>query len=399
MKPGDISSLRFDDIAPKGDAICSAEVTGTKPVFASGVIPGETAKVEIRRERKNWIAVDVLEIEDASPHRVEPRCPLFHSCSGCQLQHVEYEHQLDLKKRMVEIQLEKFGGLTDVLVHRPLGAKNPWYYRNHARFTVRDGRLGYIRRFRKQWFEVDHCYIMDPAINEALAKLQGEVPGATQVNVRSGKDAAEPMVQPKLNLRPELELTSGQPHVYETVADRRFRVSAASFFQVNREQAATLAEVVRQKLEATPDSTIVDAYAGVGTFAVLLSPHVREVIAIEESGPAVDDAKVNIEGIDNIRYVLAKTESVLGELEGQVDGLILDPPRSGCHEGALVAVRKLAPRRLVYVSCDPASLGRDLAALTAGDDGFEIIDVQPIDMFPHTHHIECVATLTPKSLR
>jgi 23S rRNA (uracil1939-C5)-methyltransferase len=394
MAEGELVRVRFDEIAPKGDAIAAGD--DGKPMFAPGVIPGEVALVRIRRHRRNWTAVDVERIEEPSPHRVEPPCPLFETCSGCQLQHVDYPHQLVLKRRMVEAQLRRFGELEDPPVSPVRGAADPWHYRNHARFTVKEGRLGFVRRFRRQWFEVPHCHIMDPEINAVVARLQGEVEGLTQCNIRVGAEAGQRMIQPSIaEAAPHLagELESGQPHLYETVAGRRFRVSAASFFQVNRAQAATLVEVVRERLGGGPKALVVDAYAGVGTFAVLLAPHVGRVIAIEESGPAVADARENLIGVENVELRLGKSEALLAAIDEPVDAVILDPPRTGCRPEALEAVARLRPRRLIYVSCDAASLGRDLKVLCDADHGFRLLEVQPVDMFPHTQHVECVATL------
>lgn len=390
MAEGDVVVARFDDIAPKGDAIAMGD--DGKPLYAAGVIPGETVTVRIRRNRRNWTAVDVEAIEEPSEHRVEPRCPLFHTCSGCQLQHVDYPHQLVLKRRMVQAQLQRFGGLDDPPVVPTLGADDPWYYRNHARFTLREGRLGYIRRYRKQWFEVPHCFIMDRRINDVLERLQGKLEGVTQCNVRVGAEADQLVIQPRLDV-PGLDLESGQPHLYETLLGRRFRVSAASFFQVNRAQAERLVEVVRDRMAAGPDDVVVDAYAGVGTFAALLANTVGRVIAIEESGPAVDDARHNVDGLPNVELRLGRSETLLAEIEEQVQAVILDPPRVGCRPEALDAVARLGPNRVIYVSCDAASLGRDLRILCDGTHGFRLLEIQPVDMFPHTHHVECVATL------
>jgi 23S rRNA (uracil1939-C5)-methyltransferase len=394
MAEGDLVCVEFHDIAPKGDAIATG--ADGKPIFASAVLPGEVALVRIRKHRRNWTAVDVERIEQPSPHRVEPRCPLFDTCSGCQLQHVAYPHQLVLKRRMVEAQLQRFGGFDRPPVAPTIGAADPWAYRNHARFTVQGGRLGFVRRFRRQWFEVPHCFIMDDRINEVVARLQGEAMGLTQCNVRVGAEPDALMIQPSLTATaPHLEgeLPSGQPWLYETVHGHRFRVSAASFFQVNRAQAEVMVDVVRERIAAGPDALVVDAYAGVGTFAVLLSPHVGRIIAIEESGPAVEDARENIAGLTNVELRLGKSEALLAAIDEPIDAIILDPPRVGCRPEALEAVTRLRPRRLIYVSCDAASLGRDLQILCDETHRFRLLDVQPVDMFPHTHHVECVATL------
>lgn len=380
--------VQFDRLGPKGDAMA---LTAAQPLYAAGVIPGERALVRIRKVKRNWIAVDVEAIREPSPDRVAPPCPLFEQCSGCQLQHIAYPRQLELKRELVREQLRAFGGFEAAPVEPVIGAAAPWNYRNHARFTVHAGTPGFVRRFRRQWFEVPTCMIMDPRINAVVREVSGRLGNATQCNVRVGGDPGELMIQPALAIE-GTSLPTGQPHLFETLHGHRFRVSAASFFQVNRAQAERMIDVVRAFVGRDPQATVVDAYAGVGTFAVLLAPQVGKVIAIEESGPAVADARVNIEGFANIELRLGKSELLLGEIEGPIAAVILDPPRSGCRPSAIEALRRTPPERIVYVSCEPMSLARDLAALTA-DGLFRLEAVQPVDMFPHTHHVECIALL------
>ncbi|MEX1363210.1 MAG: class I SAM-dependent RNA methyltransferase [Nannocystaceae bacterium] len=377
------------ELAPKGDGIGRL---GDKAVFAAATIPGERVRVRIRRHRREWIAVDVLEIVEPSKDRVIPRCPLYGECSGCQLQHVAYPRQLELKQQLVVRQLREHGGFAQAPVAPVIGAADPWHYRNHARFTVHDGQLGFVRHFRREFLPVPQCPIMEPAINGIMEQLHGTLHGATQCNVRVGRPEGALMIQPKLTL-PEGAPPTGQTSLVDELLGQRFRISAAAFFQVNRAQAERLIELVRDRVDAGPQGVVVDAYAGVGTFAVLLSPHVGTVIAIEESGPAVEDARINAAGLDNVELRLGKAEEVLGQLAGPVDAVVLDPPRSGCRPGALQAVIEHGPARVVYVSCDAESLARDLRVLVDATPGFDLLEVQPVDMFPQTHHIECVATL------
>jgi 23S rRNA (uracil1939-C5)-methyltransferase len=382
--------VHIDALAPKGDGVGPL---GDKRAFAARTIPGERVKVKIRRHRREWIAVDLLEVVEPSPDRVEPRCPLFAHCSGCQLQHVAYPRQLALKQALVAQQLRDHGGFEAAPVAATLGADDPWHYRNHGRFTVQGGHLGFVRHFRREFLPVPQCPIMEPRINAIMARLDGRLHGATQCNMRVGAPGSI-MIQPRL---PAIEdaldgaVETGQPSLEEVLLGRRFRVSAAAFFQVNRAQAERLVELVAQRVAAGPTGVVIDAYGGVGTFAALLSPHVGQVISIEESGPAVQDARVNVEGLPNVELVLGKTEEVLAGIPGPVDAIVLDPPRSGCQPEALRAVVEHGPRRVGYVSCEPETLARDLRVLV--DAGYALAEVQPIDMFPHTHHVECVATL------
>jgi 23S rRNA (uracil1939-C5)-methyltransferase len=390
-EPGEpeLVELELDDIGPRGDASTLDE--HGKPIYVAWGIPGERVVARIYKRGRHSSSADTVEILRASPHRVTPPCPLFGHCNGCQLQHIAIEYQLVLKRQMVVTQLARFGGFVDPPVPETIAAPDPWHYRNHARFTVRGGRLGYVRRHRRQFFEVPRCLIMEESINEVLARLQGRL-DTTQCNVRVGAEPGSISIQPKLGLD---DIESGQTHVQERLGGREFRVSNAAFFQVHRAQAERMIELVRDAVLEVGARTVVDAYAGVGTFAALLAPHVEKVIAIEESGPAVRDAEHNIAGLDNVELSLGRTELVLAQLADDeartVDAIVLDPPRAGCLGPALDAVLRLRPRVVVYVSCDPATLARDLRILC--DGGYTLVRVQPLDMFPHTVHVECVATL------
>ncbi|MEE8466787.1 MAG: Maf family nucleotide pyrophosphatase, partial [Dehalococcoidia bacterium] len=185
---------------------------------------------------------------------------------------------------------------------------------------------------------------------------------------------------------------TGQKRYTETVDGRDFLVSSPSFFQVNVDQAAAAADMVRDRLQLGPDDVLLDAYTGVGTFAILLAPSVKKVIAVEESSAAVADARLNGAGLSNLEFVLGRTEDVLRNLSEKPDVVVLDPPRAGCQPRALESLIEMAPPRLAYVSCDAETLGRDLKILCQG--GYQLDEVAPLDMFPQTHHVECVAFLS-----
>ena len=378
--------VAFTDIAPQGDALARHD---GEVVFAHGGIPGERAVVVAGRGRRRFLSGEVQQLLSASPYRVEPRCPLFGPCSGCNWQHIDYGYQLVLKRGMVERQLRERGSFEDAPLLSTVPSPEPWHYRNHARFTAdAEGRLGYVHRRSRQFIQVDTCYLMHPWINSMLQRLQGHCPGANQVAVRYGVNTGDWLVQPKLE---QADIESGQTHYEEELMGRRFRIASPSFFQVNTAQAATLVEIVRDRLPPSGAGLIVDVFAGVGTFAALLSPAAERVIAIEESAAAVKDARLNTDGLDNIDFRQGKAEALLPLLEATPDAAILDPPRAGCHRRTLEALLRLSPGRIVYVSCDPFTLARDLRALC--DGGYRLSSVQPVDMFPQTYHVECVATL------
>ena len=362
------------------------------PVAVSGGIPGELVVVEITRRYDDRLAAKVVAVKSPSPERVAPPCPYYLVCSGCQLQHLAYEKQLEYKRERVAQALATYRETATATVLPTLPSPSHYGYRNHARFTVNvDGDVGFVNRHTRRLVRVDECLLMTAPINQALQKMQGKARGMTQVSVRASLNTENRLIQPKLK-NPAIELESGQVHYEEELSGRRFRVAGSSFFQVNTDQAEALVRMLAERLELTGDEVVVDAYAGVGTYAVLLARLAKRVLAIEESKSAVEDARVNAAGLDNVEFIQARTEDALGQIDCQVDALVLDPPRVGCHPQALAAVRSLLPRRVAMISCDPPSMARDLASLCDGGS-FILEDVQPIDMFPQTYHVECLATL------
>ncbi len=351
------------------------------------------------RVHRKYASATVVEVLEAAPSRIRPPCPYFGECTGCQWQHLEYDAQLAAKRDKVADALVRVGGLpaddAEALVADTLPSTHRYGYRNHARFTVnRSGALGFVNRETRRFVRTERCMLMRTSVNTVLEELQDRCQETTQLSIRAG--AGEPMtgdeflVQPQL-FNPEITIATGQKRYVETVGDNRFFVSSPSFFQVNVEQAAQAAEVVRRGLGLGKGDVLLDAYTGVGTFAVLLAPYVARVIAAEESSAAVADARENAAGIPGIEFVLGRTENVLDNLPARPDAVVLDPPRSGCHPQALTSLIALALPRIAYVSCDAETLARDLKVLHGG--GYALDRVVPIDMFPQTHHVECVALL------
>ena len=383
-------TLELRALGRHGEAL--AETDDGKPVFVFGGIPGETVTAEVVATRRGYVAARVVDVVDPSPYRVAPACRYFGECTGCQWQHVAYERQLEMKREALADALHRVGGL-DIEPLPTLPSPDALGYRNHARFTVsrQGGRLGYVHKERRRHVEVDECLLMAPWINHALASLQGHVAETTQLSLRYGVHTGDYLLQPTFQ-NMDVPLASGQKHYHEAMLGHRFRVSSPSFFQVNTRQAEQMAEFIMDQLRLDGSQTVVDAYAGVATFAVLMADRARRVVAVEESSAAVADARVNVDGIPNVELRQARTEDVLLDLAaGGVDAVLLDPPRAGCMPGTLDALLDVPPERVVYVSCDPETLARDLAVLTAGP--FRIEQVRPVDMFPQTYHVEAVATL------
>ena len=362
-----------------------------RDVFVFGGIPGERVVAEVVDIRRRRLAARVVEVLEPSPHRVEPPCPYFGDCTGCQWQHISYSRQLEAKRGKVIDALGRVGQFTDPPVAAVIPSNRQLNYRNHARFTVRDGGvLGFVNRASRRFVDIDRCMIMHRSINDCLGQLQGKCWETTQLSVRAGQETGDVLVQPQL-FNPDISIPTGQKSYADTVAGRTFQVSSPSFFQVNVEQAAQAVEVVRRGLRLTQDDVLLDAYTGVGAFAILLAPYVKKVVAVEESSAAVADCRANAAGVPNLAFVLGRAEEVLGSLDVKPDAVVLDPPRAGCQPRALEGLLQLAPSRVAYVSCDAETMARDLKPLC--ESVYTLKQVVPLDMFPQTHHVECVAFL------
>ncbi|MBI4336612.1 MAG: septum formation protein Maf [Chloroflexi bacterium] len=391
IRPAQRLQLTLEDFGALGECLAHC---GEVPVYVFGGIPGEEVVVEVVRRRRSYVAARVVEVIKPSPHRVTPPCPYFWPCTGCQWQHIAYSYQLEIKQRAIQKALQEVPDLSDVAVNPTVPSPQPFHYRNHARLTVGpQGAVGFVNRVTREFVRIDQCLLMHSWINETLMKLQGRCAETTQLSVRYGANTGEWLVQPRLkNL--QVGLASGQKHYSESVLGKRFRIGSPSFFQVNTEAAERMVQHIAEKLQLSGRELLVDAYAGVGTFAILLSPRAGRVVAIEESASAVEDARSNATGLYKVELLQAKTEEALATFPRRPDAVILDPPRAGCHPTALEALGRLAPLRVVYVSCDPEALARDLTVLVRGP--FHIEEVQPFDLFPQTHHVECIVTLSLK---
>jgi 23S rRNA (uracil1939-C5)-methyltransferase len=294
------------------------------------------------------------------------------------------------KETVVREQLRRIGKLDDSKVWPIVGAADPWAYRNHLRFSTgkKYGDVGYIGRKGYGLLKVEACPISDPWVNELLQKLQGHGAGLHQVQVRHSAETGTFLINPEI---PGIEVPSGQKAYIEQLGGRRFDVSASAFFQVNHAQAEQMVRLVGEALPAS-GKLLVDGFAGVGTFAVLFADRFERVLAIEESNSAAKDSERNLAQAPNVEMLVGKVEDVLPGLEERPDAIVLDPPRPGCAPPVMRAILTFQPATVVYVSCNPATLARDLRILVNG--GYELDWVTPLDMFPQTGHIECVSRLT-----
>ena len=367
--------------------------------FVEYGIPGERVVAEITDEHPGYLEATAVQVLRASEQRVDAPCGAFGKCGGCQLQHIAYDEQLRLKTEVVRDQLQRLGRFDAEeardLVREMLGMDDPWGYRNHVRFTVRrDGEIGFMQRGTHRFLRVDECLIASPRVNAILGAAQDRTMQSRQLSVRVGEHTGEAMVQPKIQWRPGRghgRIESGQTSYHESLLGVPYRISGAAFFQVNTRQAERLLALVLDDVRAAAPRVVIDAYAGVGTFAAQLAAEVDHVVTIEESPAAGVDAEVNLAAFANVTRVVGKVEATLPGMTPAPDVVVIDPPRAGLYGTVVQAILDSAARRVVYVSCDPGTLARDLRLFV--DGGFAIGSIQPVDMFPHTQHIECVTVL------
>jgi 23S rRNA (uracil1939-C5)-methyltransferase len=389
-----------------------------RAVFVPFALPGETVRVEIIEEKKTFARARLAEILVPAPDRIAPPCPhhfnlagvsrLPAACGGCQLQHLAYPAQLQFKRQVVVDQFTRVGGFAHPEVRPTRPSPAEFNYRNHVQFALTpSGELGFRAANSHTLIPIQTCHLLHPALAALFPHVQAEADlECDYLTLRTGAEDDVLVVYETSAEAPEVELDlpvsaallrpdgssftiASRDYVVAEVRGRAFQVSAGSFFQVNTPMAEQLVELVLAGLALQPGETVLDLYCGVGLFSAFLAPLAGRVVGIEAYAPAVNDAAVNLDEFGNVEIYQAPAEEVLPGLDVHPDAVMVDPPRAGCAPEVLEALVSLRPARLVYVSCDPATLARDAKRLAAG--GYTLEWVQPLDMFPQTYHVESVA--------
>jgi 23S rRNA (uracil1939-C5)-methyltransferase/tRNA (uracil-5-)-methyltransferase len=365
-------------------------------VMVPFVIPGERVKARIFRNFQNYSDSDLVEVLEASPDRIEPKCPLYTKCGGCQYQHISYERQLKEKTKHVVELMEKLGGF-EFPVDLAHGSPQVYNYRSkitpHYNRPDRDGSqpIGFLQYGRRnQIIDVEQCPIATDKINAALPEAREEArrAGGKKRRQRGGT----------LLMRDVLEGVVNDPQeiVSERVGQVTFQFKAGEFFQNNPYILPELVEYVAAEASALGARYLVDAYCGVGLFSLSTAKSFEQVAGVEISEPAVRWAQANckISNVKNVRFVIGKAEAIFNGLKfpAEETAMVIDPPRKGCDESFRQQLLQYRPQRLVYVSCDPATQARDIKEFIEG--GYQITRIQPFDLFPHTRHIENVVSLS-----
>jgi 23S rRNA (uracil1939-C5)-methyltransferase len=383
-----------------------------KVFFVPYALPGETVAVEVETSKKGWSRARLTKVIEPSPDRTTPDCPHFgpDACGGCQWQHARYPAQLAYKTEIVRDQLARLAGLTDISVRPARAVDTQWGYRNHVQLHASPKGLGFVSADGQRVEPIQVCPIMHPHVIDLFEELDIEFEDLERLSLRAGSNTEDQLVIFETTHNEPFELLvdrpvscvmmlddgtaltlAGNDHFFEQVGEYRYRISAGSFFQVNTDGAEALVHAVTDFLAPRPHETLLDLYCGVGLFSVALATQVAQVIAVEAHPDAVADAYFNVEmaGLDNVRVTHGDVASALAMVDETIHTAIVDPPRRGCGPEVVRHLLSLKPRHLVYVACDPATLARDAKNIV--DTGYQLIEVQPLDLFPQTYHVESVA--------
>ena len=455
MKKNEEFTVTIEDIGVNGEGI--GKVDGYT-LFIKDTIPGDVIRGIVTKDSKNYGYGRMLEIITPSPDRIEPSCPIARRCGGCQIQEMSYEKQLAYKKQKVKNNLDRIGKLDGYTIHDTLGCKSPFRYRNKAQFPIgrnKDGKIiaGFYAGRTHAIIECEDCMIgieenkdilkliishmekygIEPYNEENHTGLvrhvlirkgfaTGEIMVCIIINGNKDKfKKADELTVSLLAAVPSIKSVSfnintqktnvilgekvvniyGNGYITDYIGDVKFRISPLSFYQVNPAQTEVLYGKALEYADLKGNETVFDLYCGVGTISLFLAKSAKKVYGVEIVPQAIDDARVNAEinGIQNAEFFVGKAEEVIPDLyrnKGiRADVVVVDPPRKGCDEKLLETIVAMEPSKLVYVSCDSATLARDLRYLE--DNGFKAWEVQPVDMFGNSVHVETVCLLSRKA--
>lgn len=442
IKKNDDLEVNISDIGYEGEGIAKIDGYTT---FVKGGLKGEKVKIKMLKVNKDYGFAKLVEVLEKSEERDEPICNVFGKCGGCSLQHINYEAQLNYKTNTVRNTLKKALGY-DVEVEKTIGMGIPYNYRNKAQYPVVDDKIGFFAGRTHALIENEKCYIQNET-SDKLAKDTFKILkkyNISSYNEKSGKGCLRHIItrigihtgelmlilvtnEKNIKHKEEIvrELTKeyptlksiiqninmqntnvilgnecitlyGQGYITDILGEYKFKISPLSFYQVNPVQTEILYNIAKEYANLQGTETVFDLYSGIGTISIFIADNAKKVYGVEVVEQAVFDAKENAEinEIRNVEFIQGEAEVIVPEMykEGKkADVVFVDPPRKGCDEKLLETIKEMKAQKVVYISCNPATLARDLKYLT--DNGYEIKKVQPVDMFPQTSHVENVVLL------
>lgn len=443
--------LKIIDLNSEGMGV--AKIDG-KAIFIDKVLQEEIVDCKIIADKKNYFLGEVLHIQKNSPHRTEPFCPIFHLCGGCNLQHLSYEEQLRYKNKIVLESLERIGKIDNFKLEKIIGMTEPRAYRNKGEFPIDSEQLqaGFYKKKSKTIVHTEVCGIQNPLSDRARNVFTNVYPYLSHLISRVSKEnklmiilvsedralyeslrlSKKEKTENKkahifLSLLDEIqknlpEVTSlyfnykpqnhyrsigydfihlaGEKKLIENIGSLSFEISPQSFFQVNTKQTEVLYNIVKNYASLSGNETIVDLYCGIGTIGLFLADKAKKLIGVEQVKEAVENARQNAKrnSIPNAQFIHSRAEHALEKITEPIDLLIVDPPRAGLEEKLIKEIIKKNPKKIIYVSCNPASFSRDIKRLREkSSENYSLTKLQAIDMFPHTTHVETVVLITRKN--
>lgn len=431
--------IEIEDITSTGEGV--GNLDGLK-VFVDGALPGELVEVARTTLKKTFAKASLLKIIKQSPDRVTPICPIFSKCGGCQLMHLSYEAGLKLKEKRIRDAFERIGKLENFALMPCHPSPSELHYRNKIQLPIsQDRSIGLYAKRSHEIIPVEHCFIHHPAgesvfqacskiIRDSSITIYNEQNGKGELRhllLKSGNGVLVVLIttkKPTYNLKgiakqiiaqegvvgvihglnqkrsnvvrgDHYTLLEGEYYLMAELLGIKVRLSAPSFFQVNSSQAANIYEKALELADLKPSDRVIDAYCGVGLFACLLAKKCDHVTGIEVVSEAIEDANYNakLNGVE-VDFVCGKVEDLIDQYPRQTV-VFINPPRKGCAEKVLVNIAKMNPKKIIYTSCDPATLARDLNILSTL--GYSKIEAYPFDMFPQTTHVE-ILTIISKAM-
>lgn len=396
--------VKIDRLDHQGRGITKVDGITT---FVINALVDEIVDIEIIQKKKKFNIAKVKKYIKLSKDRIEPICPHFEKCGGCDLMHINYQNQLKFKKDKIINIIERYTSIDSTKI-KDILFSNEYYYRNKVTFQVKE-KIGFYDKKSYDIVPIEHCYISSKKINELLSILNTcDLRGISQIMIRSNENEELVVIYTNyvtkeiidklkdkcslIQYDDKYKLISGEEHIIDNIGNYKFIISPASFFQVNRNTVKLLYDKVLEYLKPTKNDIVLDLYSGTGTIGIYVSKYVKKVISVEINKFAVEDAKKNKElnNVDNIEFICDDVANVIDGFKEKIDSIIVDPPRSGLDDKTINYLKEIKPNKIVYVSCDPITLARDLEKL---NELYDIIEITPVDMFPNTSHVENVCVL------
>ncbi len=400
--------LVLEEMVFGGDAL--GHLPDGRAIFIPFGLPGEKVRISVIDEKKSFARGRIEKLIEPSPLRIQPKCPHFGVCGGCNYQHLAYADQLEIKQRIVKSQLKRMAGIMDFPVAPVVPSPQQWNYRNTVQFRVSyDGRVGYQAAGTNELVEISECHLPVNELNALWPQFSLEPGSGIQRMVlrQGGEGDLLVVLESNQDTPPDFSVDfplsvvfngpdqqyvlSGEDLVLMQVKERDFRVSAGSFFQTNLKQAEAMVDHVLTLAGDLTGKTVIDAYCGVGLFSAFLAVNAKRLIAIEAAESSCNDFAVNLDEYDNVELYIDQVENVLPNLEIPLDVAVVDPPRAGLDVRVISSLVTAKPQQIIYVSCDPATLARDVKRFS--ESGYELKSVTLYDQFPQTYHIESISLL------